>query len=232
MDINLDDLPWRSVPEGMHENEYALRIINKHLPYEPVVIEAGASNGEDTVRMKAMWPDATLYCFEPVKWLYNQLEKKAAKLPGVRTFNFALSDFTGKTTFNLGAGSEWSSLLPDNLKNLLFPPDLVGSANSYEYVPVTVYCTSLQTWAKREDVKAVDFLWLDAEGGELLILKGAGDSILSTVQVIAIELNFQEFRKGGAMFEDVYNFLSERGFALWHIWGRRDWQCMGIFIRG
>jgi FkbM family methyltransferase len=231
MGINLDDLPWRAVPEGMNENEFALRIVQWHLPDAPVIIEAGASEGSDTERMKAIWPDSTIYAFEPVLWLYNRLKKKVDNLPGVRTFNLALSDKTGKVGFNMGAGSEWSSLLEDNLKNVAFPEDLIGSANTYEYVSTITDCTSVRAWAKQESAKAVDFLWLDAEGAELMILKGA-EEVLTTVQAIAIELNFKEFRKGGAMFEDVYNFLSEKGFALWHIWGRRDWQSMGIFIRG
>jgi FkbM family methyltransferase len=149
----------------------------------------------------------------------------------------ALANSFGIAKFNIGRGVEMSSLFDDNTENVIVPKEIADSQglksqqmNDYGYTPSVVGCDSVDNWSEDNGVKIIDFFWLDAEGAELLILKGAS-MILPTVKVILSELNFQQFRKGAAMFDDVYGYLTEKGFELKHIWGRSNWQAMGIFVR-
>ena len=43
---------------------------------DPVIIEAGACDGEDTVIMSNMFPNGMIYSFEPVPALYQKALRK------------------------------------------------------------------------------------------------------------------------------------------------------------
>jgi len=47
--------------------------IAKYLPVNPVIIEAGAYIGNDTLEMSKVWPKGRIYAFEPVPMLYEKL---------------------------------------------------------------------------------------------------------------------------------------------------------------
>lgn len=50
-------------------------IIGEYLPYNPVIIEAGAHIGIDTIEMHKLWPKSTIYAFEPMSDLFDRLKK-------------------------------------------------------------------------------------------------------------------------------------------------------------
>ena len=45
----------------------------KFLPENPVILEAGAHKGKDTVEMAKLWPAGTIHAFEPVPSLFKKL---------------------------------------------------------------------------------------------------------------------------------------------------------------
>jgi len=61
------------------------------------------------------------------------------------------------------------------------------------------------------EVKGADFLKLDIQGAELLVLRG-GEKMLEEVLVIQTEVEFVELYKGQALFADVDSFLRDRNF--------------------
>ena len=46
--------------------------IAQFLPENPVILEAGAHVGTDTVEMVNLWPKCTVYAFEPVPELFDK----------------------------------------------------------------------------------------------------------------------------------------------------------------
>ena len=42
-------------------------LIKQYLPINPVVIEAGAHIGTDTVEFSKIWPKGSIYAFEPIR---------------------------------------------------------------------------------------------------------------------------------------------------------------------
>jgi FkbM family methyltransferase len=242
MDIkmNYDSLPWVLLPDGTRKiNEELYDVINyvkPYLPENPIILEAGASTGEDTMRFKETWPKSIIHCFEPVPSLFGKLQDRVLGIKGIAAHNFALSISFYDQKFNIAKSEEISSLFPDNFMNINIPQDVLDSVNmkredahDYDDTEIIVKCMTINTYCNMNNIHAIDFMWLDTEGAELKILQGASN-ILSRVKVVSCELNFQQFRKGAVMFDELYDFMIKNNFELKYIWGRDNWQGTGIFI--
>ena len=222
-----DQLPWTQFAPGTNE----LDIVLHFLPENPVILEAGARNGEDTLTIASRWPKATIYAFEPHPVSFKKLSENTQNIPSIKIYELGLAPQSGPATFymcptNLGA----SSFLPD----AHIPLSGAQIAN-YHDTPVEVTCINLDEWATNEKVEAIDYMWLDMEGFEYQVLNSA-PHILSTVKAISCELNFREFRKGMTQCQTLKTFLESQGFVLYKIcgipiWNRPVWQATGIFIR-
>lgn len=243
----IENLPWINI----EDKDAELQVV-PFLSKTPLIVEAGAAAGEDTLKFKDIWPESIVHCFEPNPDLRQICREAIASEknpfhPDVQTnksniflYPFALSDSEGERVFYKSkAHAATSSLFPDNSKNVVVPESILQWLNTRSHdeampskqdEPIKVQCTTLDIWAEKEKVTRIDYLWLDAEGSELLILKGA-QRMLPTIRAISIELNSQEFRVGGALFDDVYNYIINNGFSIHAIWKAHDnWQANAIFI--
>jgi FkbM family methyltransferase len=91
--------------------------------------------------------------------------------------------------------------------------------------------------------KAIDFVKLDLEGGELAVLEGAVNTIGSCMG-LHVEVSFQSIREGQPLFGDVARFLQPRGlefidFVSLFRWERDSFNGLGqaifadgLFLRG
>lgn len=215
---NQSALPWDH--NGYHGLE--LNLIGQFLPFDPVILEAGAHRGEDTTNFIRRWPTATVYAFEPCPAYFTELRQKTSDYKNIHIFPIGLFSKTGHYTFNVSKNWDGaSSLLEDNhLSNGL----------NYEDHAIEVYCENLDEWAQKNNVSHIDYMWLDMEGAELYMLNSA-PTILNTVRVISCEINFLEFRKGMTIFQDLHDFLLKNNFTLYKIWGSPVGQATGIYVK-
>lgn len=199
-------LPYEDLPALMN-------FVKMFLPKNPIVLEAGAFDGKETIKMNEIWPECTIHTFEPVPTLYKDLVKNIASYKNIFSYPMALSDKNGKATFylsefdtNPGVVSQSSSLLQPK-EHLKCAPGVVFK-NQIEVDTIT-----LDDWAKLNNVNHIDFLWLDMQGYELNALKSAKD-ILKSVKVIVTEVEFVEAYAGQPLYSDVKKWLEEQGFKM------------------
>ncbi len=180
-------------------------IIEQFLPSNPIVLEAGAHNGTDTVEL-AQWA-GRVYAFEPVPSLFEQLIRRTYKLPNVFCCQVALSDTTGTAPFYVSSGTS------DASSSLLLPKDhLLIHQTVHFNKTITVDTITLDEWADQHAVDHIDGMWLDMQGHEFAMLQ-ASPRILKTVKVIFIEVSYQELYEGTALFPDVRAWLEQQGFV-------------------
>jgi FkbM family methyltransferase len=221
----IEDLPWISASDAD-----TLKYTSPFLPNNPIILEAGVCDANDTISMVNLWPEATIYGFEPNPDLYPIAERKIRPFKNIFLYPLALFDRIGKITFyKSGSIPGASSVLFDNLDYINMPEDIEYNGVNYRDTSVTVDCTTIDHWSEVTRVNQIDYIWLDTEGAELYILQNA-KRILPTVRVISIEVNFHEFRVGMTQFSDLYSFLTENGFKIKYIWGRSDWQGVAVFV--
>lgn len=99
----------------------------------------------------------------------------------------------------------------------LFEPntELLDKFQNLENLTRVVKTYTVQT--KRLDdipeVRGTDFLKVDVQGGEILVFRGAQET-LKNVLVVHTEVEFVELYKGQPFFADIDTFLRCQGFAL------------------
>jgi FkbM family methyltransferase len=191
----------------------SLRIVMRYLPERPVVLEAGAFDGSETVALATLYPDGKIYSFEPVPDIYEKLLEKAKPVKNIKTYQMALSDMNGFAKFYVseeagvpGVSSQSSSLLAPK-EHLYYCPDILFKHE------ITVPAMTIDDWAEKEGVDHIDFMWLDMQGAELKALMAA-PKILKTVKVILTEVEFVEAYEGQALYPEVKSWLEGQGFEL------------------
>lgn len=182
-------------------------ILKQYLPDNPVILDAGAHNGSSSIQLINIWQAATIYAFEPVPNLFNLLKKNTNPYNQIHSFQVALGEKNEQKTIFIsqGRGDGSSSLLAPT-GHLTEFPDVKFPQKA------TVNVTTLDAWAKKNNVSYIDFLWLDLQGMEYQVLKNSPE-ILSTVRVIVTEVNFKPLYNGCTLYSTIKSFLEEQGFT-------------------
>jgi FkbM family methyltransferase len=187
------------------------REVATFLPADPVIVEAGAHVGLDTLEMARFWPRGQIHAFEPIPHVYRQLEAQTAKLRNVRTYQIALGTETGTASMWVSSGtSSWadgSSSFLDPKKHLEFDP----TVEFREKIEVPV--TTLDDWSQSVNVARVDFMWLDMQGYEFAALQH-GKRVLPAVSAIALEVTIEELYADIPLWPEVQAWLQAQGFAI------------------
>ena len=180
--------------------------ISKFLPDNPVILEAGAHIGKDTLEMANFWSKGTIHAFEPVSYIFSQLKKNTNHLDNVKCYPLALGKRTGSHEMHLSSGaSDGSSSLLKPKEHLNMHPDVLFS-NKIHVNQITIDC-----WTQQNNIQIVDFLWLDLQGYELPVLKAA-QTILPKVRAVYTEVNLIENYSGCDLYPDLRNWMAEMGF--------------------
>lgn len=189
-----------------------LAIIAQFIPEQPIILEAGAFHGQDSIRMAQHWPQATVYAFEPVPELFTQLESATATYPQIHPVPLALGATEGTHTF-------WPSEHPkrpgkhSQAGSLLEPQERLQWSPITFNKPISVQTTTIDTWATHNNITHIDLLWLDLQGYELPVMQ-ASPHILKTVQAIWTEVHFVQAYKNQAQYPEVTTWLESQGFTL------------------
>jgi FkbM family methyltransferase len=208
-----------------------------YLPSNPIILEAGANDGTDTMNIKRIWDSSTVYAFEPNPRMFQALTERITKTHGVIAVNKALSSNSNGARFYRSEVNEGaSSLYADNIANIHFPDSLDLSEEAmieskkrgYADKEINVQTITIDEYFA--DKQHPDFIWFDLEGAELIALIH-GKTILPNVKAIITEVNFREFRKGSVLFDELDYFLKANGFRLESIFGNPEWQGTAFYVR-
>jgi len=204
-----------------------LNLVKSYLPENPIVVEAGAFDGNDTLLLSQFWPRGEIYSFEPIPQLFERLVQKTTYVPNVKCYSEALSDQSGFASFYV---SYYFNLLGAS-SSLLSPKEHLDLAPDVKFPQkIEVKTVTLDEWARKNGVKSVDFLWLDMQGFELNMLKAS--KIAKTAKIIYTEVELVEAYEGQYLYDDVCSWMQNNGFRLLGIDFNEetDWYGNAVFI--
>ncbi|MBL7900666.1 MAG: FkbM family methyltransferase [Bacteroidia bacterium] len=186
------------------------------------VFDVGACEAEDSIRYAKLFPNAKVYAFEPrpdnIEKGKSSIEKH--KIKSVVLENLALSDREGKADFFLSEGQpkgtedikDWDF---GNKSSSLLPPSEEMKKHT-EWLQfkskIEVNTQRLEVYVKQKGIRQIDFMHLDVQGAELIVLAGAG-TFLHAIQMIWMEVEAVELYKGQPLKQEVEAFMTERGFV-------------------
>ena len=174
----------------------------------PVFLDIGANCGLYTTIVAASCPHTRVIAVEAepdvARLLRNTIEENQTSitrnLATVEVVEIALSDQEGETTFI----RSWDNGL--------------GSVHGVEACPrdsITVSTQRGDQLLVELEIETVDFMKIDVEGAEMLVLRGFRESLQEgKIQQLQIELNKKLDQHKAATSEDVINFLRAQGYAL------------------
>lgn len=185
------------------------------------IFDIGACEGEDAVRYSRLFPQASIYVFEPrpdnLEKIYSNL--KEYEVDSARVFDVALSSSKGTATFYLSSGKpqevgetdEWDY---GNKSSSLLPPGekMKEHTEWLEFKDtLEVQTERLDTFCERESIPAIDFIHMDVQGAELMVLQGAG-RMIDKIKAIWMEVEAVELYKGQPLKTDVEKFMTANDF--------------------
>jgi len=203
-----------------------LSIVSVFIGETPVILEAGAHEGEHTENFVQLWPKSIILAFEPNPRAMTLIKEKFKTVSQVKTFELALDASEGEKLFYLCQGP--SKQGDEGASSLLPSSDYMKF--HYQGDIITVNSVVLDRFCELNSISQIDFMWLDLEGKEFDALVG-GINILKTTKVVYVETNFQEFRVGGIQYECLKELLEGLGFEMVAHWYLREWQGDAIFVR-
>jgi FkbM family methyltransferase len=169
-----------------------------------VVIDIGAHNGlYSLLASKKIGDKGQVFAFEPSPREFRRLKLNLIinRVNNVRPVNIALSNHVGPLQFHVSIGRETGC-------NSLRPPKIPDKIR-----PIRIWATTFDSYWKKNIFGSVDFIKIDAEGGELDLLKGAKEFLNCRPRpIIMVELEDLRTEPWGYQCRLIYEFLVERGF--------------------
>ncbi len=209
------DRLWRRCT-GIPREEFEVSRLLGVLPPAPVIIEAGASRGMDTVQFASLWPRGRILAVEPEPGAFAVLEEATRHLPNVERFPLAFSTSNGRASLHVSsrpenaASSDSSSLLPPKRLREFWPGVAFGKV-------VDVETVMLNTFLDRANVDRVDFMWLDMQGMEMDCLRAAAPAA-DRIDRIYSEVFLQPMYAGAPLWPEAKKIMADLGFRVQRAW--------------
>ena len=184
-----------------------LDLVDKH---NPIIFEIGANIGTDTLEFSLMYPNGVIHAFEPLPLHINKLVQNTQDCKNVKIISAALSDTNGLSKFYQSSGySGGSGSIFKPTLHLVRDTRTLFKAEDECMVPTV----TLDRYLQNLDLKEIDFVWIDAQGAELKILKGAIEN-LQKIRYIYSEVSTVPYYEGACTESELIEFLGNHNFLV------------------
>lgn len=169
------------------------------------IIDAGANVGQFARAATMTFPEAAIYCFEPLPGAAEELKRNLRDRPQVKVVQTALASADGVATLYPNEYSQASSLLHLRKEGGPLLPGL------RELEPIQVRTARLDSLLAGEGLRRPILLKLDLQGYEVEALRGAPETLRKTEYVV-VEIAFDASYEGEPTFETVSELLVKESF--------------------
>ncbi len=191
------------VTKNIHYDILTKKLMKKVLKPTSNCIDIGGFKGEITDEVLKFSPNGTHHIFEPIPDFCNAIADKFKNTKSVNVMNVAVSDKTGTSTFKY---------VPDfpaysGLKKRDYPD------NSAEVIEIEVKTDRLENVIP-ENLK-IDFIKIDVEGAEYLVLSGARGVIKRNSPVVIFEYGLGASDFYGTTPEMMFSYFDELNYGIY-----------------
>jgi FkbM family methyltransferase len=164
------------------------------------ILDVGANHGTTAIRFTRAFPQAQIFCFEPVSANFKILSRTCSRHSKIVPLQKGLSDKPGMERIGLTSHPYGHSLL------------LSSVADQTEQVALT----TLDIFATEHNLDRIDLLKIDVEGMEIAVLNGAHAALKSSlIRFIYAEcITVPDAIAPHTLFADLSSFLLPHGFVV------------------
>ena len=188
-----------------------------------VIVECGAHDGRDTERFLRLWPACRVFSFEPDPRPIERHEPpgfldRIGSDPRVTLVRAAVGSDCGPSLLHRSTGSppgqpavtDW-----DHSSSLRPPSGHLGHSPWCEFpkrLELFVPTVTLDSWmGTRPEIKTIDLLWVDVQGGQRGLIDGAHQTLTMT-RYAYMECHRQPLYDGEPEQEEFLGMMDRLGF--------------------
>lgn len=191
---------------GLYEEEET-SIIKKIVKEQMNVLDIGANIGYFSLMMaNLIGPKGKVYAFEPNPKMFLRLKKNLE-------INPSYSDQIEINQLALGN--------MEGIAKLFCPPpglEGLGGLRNTKRIPIdktiNVNVITLDKYVKEHNIKKIDFIKLDVEGGEYDVIKGAEDTLTKNHPIILFEAEEKNIAPYDYHVFEVIDYLKNNGYVV------------------
>jgi FkbM family methyltransferase len=190
--------------------ELDLRRRKKLLEHHKItkILDVGANEGQYAEQTQKLGFKGGIISFEPVKSVFEKLNKKTQKNRFWSAYNYGLGNKNEQVLINISKNTFSSSLLE------IMPNHVKGAPESkYTHQEKVIIKTLDEVYNEIVDDSDVVFLKIDVQGFERNVIEGSKNS-LKFIKGIQLEMSLEELYKGEMLFDDTIKLLKSEGFNL------------------
>jgi len=183
-----------------------IKILAKHNP--KVVFDVGANVGDWSILAEKSFPNAQVHCFEPMPAIFEHLKKNTDLFKRITINNFGLSDQTQNVEFNYFPDRTiFTSRYDIELKNTKMEKVFCELRNGNDY-------------CEEKGIAEIDFLKIDTEGGEPLVLAGFTE-MLQAKKIKMIQFEYSTINiTTKYLLKDFYTFFAQYGYEVGKVYSK------------
>jgi len=169
---------------------------------DPTILEIGCNDGSNTLWFLETFKNPKVYCFEPEPRAIARFKEKVGERFNIKLFEIALSDHNGEVDFYqsgvqldegqanaMPQGWDRSGSIRQPKEHLMIHPRVTFDRK------ITVMASTLDAWCDKHGIGTIDFIWMDVQGAEIDVFRGAKNTLAKT-RFIYTEYSNLELYKG------------------------------------
>jgi FkbM family methyltransferase len=177
------------------------------------IVDGGGYQGEIAVRFAQMFPEATVYTFEPSHQSYRTLTETVRSMPNIKPVMVGLSDERRTAILYVNAQDSTNALSPVGEGGKKYQSWQTANLRNEEVQLVT-----LDEWATENSVFEIDLIKLDLQGHELRAITGGAKTLSSSVKLVYTEVEFIRLYEENCLMFEVEAYLRSLGFELFQLY--------------
>ena len=173
------------------------------------IIHIGAHSCEERpIYIDAGFTDENIIWIEGNPDLITLFKSSTEYVPSIQLFEGIIADKDDKVDFIVTNNTQSSSILELEEHKNAHPDIHEVERKQLQSYTLPVFCEKHNI-----DIRNYNFLIMDIQGAELLVLKGMKDK-LNYIQHIYAEVNIKELYKGTGLLHEITSYLKQYGFYL------------------
>lgn len=181
------------------------------------VIEVGANIGTDTVRLLKQY-DCTVISFEPVPYLFDELQKKFIREKRSILLPYAVGNENTIATFNITPVVQKQRARHGASSLFEFREELKDEWNRPDFrvdEKVEVQVCRLDKIIMEKQITEIPYLHCDAQGNDLNVIRGLGDYVnIVNKGVIEVTKDLPLYKNTNNTLVEAEKILPELGFRI------------------